>query len=220
MSSGKTKYLPEGKGETGMRMMSRGSKSMVYHRPECRYAQMIYKRNRLQMDWEDAEWKGYRPCKCCDGAKFLYKLELDNIRRFAEQYDLDVDLWNNKIYVRTDVGCWKIVYKRSIQRFILLHRNYVNGRVSLEEADNAPFHRQGDMAEAGNIMKYLKYIKGHDEFKKNMPVDYRLLPRGTKRQRAYYRSARKRAERREARRLDDLFAMIESREGIKDLSIC
>lgn len=204
----------------GMRMMSGESTSMVYHRPECRYARKIYKRNRVQMNWEEAEWKGYRPCKCCDGADFLYHLELSNIEFFAEQHNLDVDLKNNKIYVRTDVGCWKIVYKRSSQKFILLHRNYVNGRISLDEADNAPYHRQGDMGDSGSIMKYLKYIQKHDEFKQNMPADLHQMPRDTKQQKAYYQSAKRRAEKHSARRLDSLFAMIERKEGIKSLSFC
>lgn len=39
-----------------MRMMSRESTSMVYHRPECRYARKIYKRNRVQMNWDEAEY--------------------------------------------------------------------------------------------------------------------------------------------------------------------
>lgn len=204
----------------GMRMMSKESASKVYHRPECRYARKIYKRNRVQMDWEEAEWKGYRPCRCCDGADFLYGLELEDIKCFSNQYNLNVDLKNNKIYVRTDVGCWKIVYKRSDQKFILLHRNYVNGRIGLDEVDNAPYHRQGDMGESGSIMKYLKYIQKHDEFKQKMPDDYHQMPQDTRQQKVYYRSARKRAQRHSARRLDNLFAMIEREEGIKELSFC
>lgn len=204
----------------GMRMMSKESTSMVYHRPECRYARKICKRNRVQMNWEEAEWKGYRPCRCCDGADFLYRLELEDIECFAEQHNLDVDLKNNKIYVRTDVGCWKIVYKKSNQRFILLHRNYVNGRISLDEADNAPYHRQGDMGDSGSIMKYLKYIQKHDEFRQKMPDDYHQMPQDTRQQKLYYKSARKRAQRHSARRLDNLFAMIEHKEGIKEVSFC
>lgn len=204
----------------GMRMMSRESANRVYHRPECRYAKKIYKRNRVQMNWEEAEWKGYRPCKYCDGAVFIYNLELGNIEYFAEQYTLNVDLKDNKIYVRTDVGCWKIVYRKSSQKFILLHRNYVNGRINIDEVENAPYHRQGDMAEAGSIMKYLKYIQKHDEFKQNMPSDLHQMPQDTKLQKAYYRSAKRREEKRSARRLDNLFLMIERKEGIKRLSLC
>lgn len=188
---------------------------MVYHRPECRYVGKIQKKNRIKIDWEDAEWKGYRPCKCCDGIKFLYKLEKEKVERYAEQFNMDVDLRNRTIYVRTDVGCWKIIYKIREQRFILFHRNYVNGRVRMEDVEKVSFHRQGDMPEAGSIMKYLKYINGHDKFKQNMPQDYRKLPQNTKRQKLYYRTAKKREEKLSAKRLDRLFLLIENQEGIK-----
>lgn len=203
-----------------MRIMSRESSSKVYHRPECRYAKKIFKRNRIRMNWEDAEWKGYRPCKCCDGIEFLYRMDKEKIERYAEQFHMDVDLKDRKIYVRTDVGCWKIIYKIRNQRFILLHRNYVNGRICLEEVEKAPFHRQGDISEAGSIMKYLKYIREHDEYKKNAPKDYHKLPQDTERQKLYYRTAKKRAEKRSAKRLDRLFLLIEKQEGIKSLSYC
>ncbi len=203
-----------------MRIMSRESSDMVYHRPECRYAGKIRKKNRIQMEWEDAEWKGYRPCKCCDGIEFLYKLEKERIDSYAEQSGIDVDLKDRKIYVRTDVGCWKIIYKIREQRFILLHRNYVSGRIALEDADKAPFHRQGDMPESGSIMKYLKYIASHDEFRQRTPRDYHKLPQDTKRQKQYYRAAKKREEKRSIRRVDRLFLMIEKQDGIKELSCC
>lgn len=201
-----------------MRIMSRESSDMVYHRPECRYAGKIRKKNRIQMEWEDAEWKGYRPCKCCDGIEFLYKLEKERIDSYAEQSGIDVDLKDRKIYVRTDVGCWKIIYKIREQRFILLHRNYVSGRIALEDADKAPFHRQGDMPESGSIMQYLKYIASHDEFRQRTPRDYHKLPQDTKRQKQYYRAAKKREEKRSIRRVDRLFLMIEKQDGIKELS--
>lgn len=172
------------------------------------------------MCWETAEEKGYRPCKCCDGINFLYGLEKDNIERYTEQFPMDVNLVNNRIYVRTDVGCWKIIYKIRDQKFILLHRNYVKGRIRLEEAEKVPFHRQGDMPEAGSIMKYVRYIKKHDEFKQRLPEDYRLMPRDSKKQKLYYKAAKKKAQRRSARRVDELFLQIERREGIKRVSYC
>ena len=204
----------------GMRLLSMESKSMVYHRPECRYARKVYKRNRMQMTWEEAEHHGYRPCKCCDGINFIYKLDEESIQHYAKQNNMDVDLKDNKVYVRTDVGCWKIIYKKGMQQFILLHRNFVKGRIGLDEVESGAYHRQGDIAQAGSIMKYLKYIQKHDEFKQSMPEDYRQMPQDTKRQKAYYNAAKKRADRRSARRLDNLFIMIERKEGIKQLSFC
>ena len=203
-----------------MRMISTGSANKVYHRPECIHAQKIYKRNRIEITGEEAEWRGYRPCKCCNSAAFLYRIEKSRIEQYAEKFHMDVDIIKGKIYVNTDAGCWKIMYKRREQRFILFHRNYVNGRIGLKEAENAPFHRQTDIKEAGSIMKYLKYIKNHDEFKLNAPKDYRQMPRDSKRQKMYYQAAKKRAERHSARRVDQLFALIERQEGIKRLSYC
>lgn len=160
-----------------MRMLSMQSNSMVYHRPECRYARKIYKKNRMQLPWQDAEWKGYRPCKCCNTMKFLYGLEQDAIEAFCkQQHNMD--------------------------------------------AEKVPYHRQRDMHEAGSIMRMLRYIQGHDEFRQFGPADYRQMPRRTRQQRYYYNSAKRLQEKRTARRLDSLFLMIEKKEGIKQLSMC
>lgn len=90
-------YKVHERGRMGIRMMSGGSTRMVYHRPKCIYVRRIYKKNRLQMNWEDAEWKGYRPCKYCDGVDDSYKLKQNKIELYAEQFHMDVDLKDNKI---------------------------------------------------------------------------------------------------------------------------
>ena len=202
-----------------MRIMSKQSDSMVYHRPECRYARNIYKRNRMQLSWQDAEWKGYRPCKCCNTMSFVYQLEQDVAEKFCRQHNMDVDYANNMVYVRTDVGCWKIHYKTHEQKFILFHRNYGKGRIALEDVEKAPYHRQKDMYEAGSIMKLLHYIQSHDEFRQFGPADYRQMPQRTRQQRYYYKAAKHRQEKRDAKRLDALFLMIEKQEGMKKLSV-
>lgn len=96
----------------------------------------------------------------------------------------------------------------------------MSGSISLEEAEDALFHRQGEMAKSGSILKYLKYIRSHDEFKQKKTDDYRQMPGDTSWQKAYYKVAKKSAEKRSARGLDSLFKMIERQEGIKALPIC
>lgn len=59
-----------------------------------------------------------------------------------------------------------------------------------------------------------------DEFKQNAPKNYRKLSQNTKRQKMYYKAAKKREEKRSAKRLDSLFQLIEKQEGIKQLSCC
>lgn len=210
-----------------MRMISREANSMVYHRPECRHAQSIKKNNRVQMPWEEAEWNGYRPCKCCNNMEFLYQQEQFEIESYAAQYNLEADIKNHMLYVRTEVGCWKIMYMHKKQKFTLYHRNYVNGRVRLADVERAPYHQQKDKPVAKSIMSYMDYIRKHDEFIQSMPSDFRLskedyrkLPRATAKQRHYYNAARKREERRKARRVDNLFLLIEQQEGMRELSFC
>ncbi len=202
-----------------MRMISTESKSMVYHRPQCRYAKRMNRKNRMQMYWYEAEKQGYRPCKCCDAMKFLYSVEEADVGIYGDQHNLDVDLVEDEIIIRTDVGCWKILYKKDRQKFVLLHRNYAKGRVPLEDVNKAPFHYQKDFRSCGSIIPFVKYIKAHDEYKAN-PVASRDMPQRTERQKSYYRSAKRRENKRAAQRLDALFRMIECKEGIKQLSFC
>ena len=204
----------------GLRVISMESKSKVYHRSSCRYVNRVQKKNLMEMKWEDAEHYGYRPCLCCDGINYLYHSNLGNIKAFCEQNKMDIDLRDNKIYVRTDVGCWKLIYIFKDQRFILMHKNHVEGRLSMDEVEHGGYHRQGDMPYSGSIMKYLNYIKKHDEFKRKMPDDIKQMPTDTKKQKAYYKTAKRREDRRAANRLESLFLMIERKEGIKHLSFC
>lgn len=46
------------------------------------------------------------------------------------------------------------------------------------------------------------------------------MPQDTRQQKLYYRAAKKREEKRRARRLDNIFLMIERKEGIRELSFC
>lgn len=201
-------------------IISKGSSEMVYHHPECRYAKRIYKRNAKKISRYDAEEKGYRSCKCCNNIRFLYQQELDEISRYKEDNQLDVDFMDGEVYVRSDVGCWKIHYRKREQKYILFHRNYVKGRIALEEVEKAPYHRQKDMSESRRIMQYLRYIYEHDKFVQYGPKDYRQMPQKTRKQKYYYQAAKHRQERQSARRVDYLFRLIEQKEGIKQLSVC
>lgn len=203
-----------------MRVISMESTNKIYHRPTCSHALRIKSRNRMTMSLEEAERNGCRPCKCCNSVGFIYRSELANMERFIAQYGFLVDLKDNAIYVRTDIASWKIVYRTYRQKFILFHCVNDGARPSLGELELIHYHRQGDIWEARSIAKCLSYIGAHDEFKMKMPDDYRKMPRDTKRQKRYYESAKRREAKKNERRLDNLFCMIEEKEGIKKYSIC
>lgn len=202
------------------RVISMDSKSMVYHRAGCRYAKQIHEKNKVQINRDTIETYGYRPCKCCSSIRGIFSNEKGNILKFTQTHNMDVDLIDDKLYIRTDVGCWKIRYKPNQDKLVLLHKNYVDGRIDLDDVENGDYHRQVDIQKSDTIMKYINYIFEHDKYKKIRDDDYRRLPQDTKKQKAHYRSAMKKERRRSASRLDSLFAEIEKKEGIKALSFC
>lgn len=102
-----------------------------------------------------------------------------------------------------------MIYSISDQGFLLYHKNYVQGIISLEEVEEGAYHRQRDVPFSKSIERYLVYISKHDAARKIEMIDYRLLPNRTKKEKRYFASARARSNRRSQRRLDELFAMIE-----------
>ena len=93
---------------------------------------------------------------------------------------------NHVLYVRTDVGCWKMIYSMSEQRFLLYHKNYMQGVLSLDEVEEGAYHRQRDVPFSKSIEKYLFYISKHDAARKIEMIDYRLLPNRTKKEKRYF----------------------------------
>lgn len=108
-----------------MRVVSMQSKAKVYHREECRYAKKILPKNRMQLSSEAAEKAGYHICPYCDGMDALFRMKKEQILKYARKNHMEVDLLNHVLYVRTDVGCWKMIYSMSEQRFLLYHKNTV-----------------------------------------------------------------------------------------------
>lgn len=192
-----------------MRVVSMQSKAKVYHREECRYAKKILPKNRMQLSSEAAEKAGYHICPYCDGMDALFRMKKEQILKYARKNHMEVDLLNHVLYVRTDVGCWKMIYSMSEQRFLLYHKNYMQGVLSLDEVEEGAYHRQRDVPFLKSIEKYLFYISKHDAARKIEMIDYRLLPNRTKKEKRYFASARARSNRRSQRRLEELFTMIE-----------
>ena len=60
-----------------------------------------------------------------------------------------------------------------------------------------------------SMQRVVEYVAAHDRAKQIIAVDYRQLPKTTKKQKHYFRVAERKAKRQQAKRLDSLFAMIE-----------
>lgn len=79
----------------------------------------------MQLSSEAAEKAGYHICPYCDGMDALFRMKKEQILKYARKNHMEVDLLNHVLYVRTDVGCWKMIYSMSEQRFLLYHKNYM-----------------------------------------------------------------------------------------------
>ena len=95
--------------------------------------------------------------------------------------------------------------------------------MNFKEATHGDFHRQSDVkAKATESMeKLVEYIIAHDRAKITIMDDYRKLPKSTKKQKKYYKAAKRSNKKQAMRRLDSIFAALEqSQSGMKRYSFC
>ena len=111
------------------------------------------------------------------------------------------------------MAAWKIAYGYHYDWFKLLHCPFDGKTLLMEEAKTAHYHVQGDVPRNQSPYKHIQYIVKHDEAKKVEQIDYKNLPQRTKKQKKYYLQAENRAKRKSVRRVLDLFAELEAKEG-------
>ena len=198
------------------RVMS--TQTRIYHRPNCRYVRNIRNRNRLELFSPDAKQEGYRACRCCNTMLYMYESEWSNIRYFERKRNMQFCLKDGILYVKTAVGCWKIVYSRNEERFILYHRNGSDRPVDFENPQFERYHLQSDCAHANSIGALLKYIHEHDRFREAQQKGIQLKSFPSERCRMLAERTQRSEQR---RRVDRLFAMLErNNAGYRELSYC
>lgn len=185
-------------------------KKRIYHKYGCIYTKRIKADNWLQLDKELAESRHYRECKYCAGLAGDVKVHKGKFKRLSASkkayftYKKDTDT----LYIQTDVGFWKIYTQKNSGKYILFHRNTYQHNINFNTANWGAFHRQADVEQTDSLDKIVDYIVRHDKAKIIIQDDYRKLPRRTKKQRKYFKSAERKAKRKEMQRLDYLFAAI------------
>lgn len=197
----------------------------IYHQPECKYAKRIKSQNAMYISSKRAQVHGYRKCKYC--CRFVGDIEFNSdIPAWERIYHVNVDYikQSNTLYVRTEIGCWKIFFDKKLEKYMLYHRNTYNPEMILEQAVKGGYHRQNDVKPAENLDGLIRYVSAHDKAKKIILDDYRKLPRNTKKQRKYYKQAENKVKRQNSRKarssMERLFGIIESAQPeLKQLAI-
>lgn len=75
------------------------------------------------------------------------------------------------LYVRTDIGCWKIIREDTLGCFILYHMNRHGETVTLHDLLYGKYHHQSVVAPGQQLAPILQYIDTHDTLKKQWMQD-------------------------------------------------
>ena len=190
-------------------MLSTTSRSKVFHLGGCPYDKRIRYINREEVSRAEAIHMGYRACKFCSTMRGYHHIDSrylkQNTGKCGAQFTLAAD--TDTLYIRTDVGFWKIFAKPGMQ-YRLYHLNKFDGAKSTEEMMHGKYHHQKDVKPTASPGSIIQYIIKHDEAKKIIADDYRKLPQNSRREKKYYQIARNRNERQKRRQLYGLLDCI------------
>lgn len=198
-------------------------KKMIFHKSRCFYTDKIYSNNIRILDNIYVRKHKYHTCKYCDGfvgdmriyKGYMEKKSQDGKIKFYPNYDKDT------LFVETNVGLWRLYRDTETCSYALYHHNYFKQGISVEDAmAGRHFHRQTDVKETENLEKIIDYVIAHDKAKEIIADDYRKLPKTSKQQKKYYRSAQKKDRKQKVKKVYQLFTMLESENSsLKALSI-
>lgn len=190
----------------------------IYHKPHCHHAKRIQDKNKIVMDPKAAKSHGYRPCKCCNKMNFSYNDELCSIDYHERKRGMQFNYKGNSLYVKTNVGGWKLVYSPKSELFTLFHRNRSKQEIDFANPEKEQYHLQKDHANFISINEALNYIHEHDKFREAEQQGCKFIVFSDKK---YQKQAEKRKRRKQLNRVDYLFRMLESQNaGYKQLSYC
>ncbi len=159
---------------------------------------------------EEARSIGYQYCSICSPISARFKKEKLEIQEFAKKHNLKVYVYDDAVYVNTQVAGWKIVQEGQNKKLHLYHENAFqiyrklpmkNGKLVKE------YHQQ--WASSGTILGFLEYIVDHDDWKHEQANSYKKYPKKTKSQRKKYKAAKNRAKSESVRRVLNLIEEME-----------
>lgn len=186
----------------------------VYHREDCIYRYRINFYNEEYIDANLIDKWGGGKCSYCQGLQGDLRCKRRQIKELEEKKHLKTTYIAglDTLYLQTEAGFWKVFYKPMLG-YLLYHANEFDASGMVEQQIWKEFHRQCDVKATDDLLKIIKYVGDHDEAKQIIAKDYRKLPQQTKKQRSYFRKAKKKKELRDVQRVDELLAMIAAQKS-------
>ncbi len=200
------------------RILSMDADSMIYHKPNCHYVKKMSPKNRMSIAKADAQIRRYRICKCCNSMGYHYRTEQSTIEYYRKHRNMDFRFIDGILYVKSEIGCWKLIYSKKFENIILYHRNTVSIPLDFDHPENEPYHRQVDALSCNTISGYLNYIYEHDRYKAAIERGEKNFRFSSKK---YARHEAKAQRKRQHKRVDQLFMLLEKGDSnLLKLSIC
>ena len=198
------------------RVMSR--QSNVYHREYCGHIDKIKSQNQVVTTWDAAKYRGYRGCKCCNNMSYLARIAEGTMRYNERERGMAFKMKDGMLYVKTEMGCWRLVYTRSTERIALYHRNQRQQPLDWAHPEQSRYHQQKDQLYFRDIKAALDYIYDHDKFRAAEQKDKNNVKFKNKK---YQKQAEKRAQRAKLRKVDRIFKELEKKDkGLVKYSMC
>lgn len=196
--------------------------SDVYHKPGCKYVRRMKTMNTLHVTKDDAIRHHCRICRYCNSMNYHLNVEKETISSFESEKNMQFKVIDGILYVKTDIGCWKLIYVRREEKITLYHRNKSFEPINWEHPEKENYHHQNDIPYSETIGNYLSYIYDHDKYKRAVMNGEKITEFSNARSRNLAARCDKKRERRQARnRIDYLFRCIERENaGSKQISYC
>lgn len=157
------------------------SKHMMYHKRGCYRINRMKSFNKVSYTLPTATERGYSPCPYCGGLLGDLRVGFSEIKEIGEKngFRIFYDTIENKLFIRTDIGFWKVVEAESDQ-FVLLHANNreISGDPSDDELRNIGFHIQKSAGNDKSLTDIIKYIEHHENYKrKQLELKKQVIPK-------------------------------------------
>ena len=140
------------------RIVSIGTNSMIYHKPGCRYIAKIKQQNKMSLPKSEAKREEYHVCRYCNSMNHHIRTEQQRIEYYSKYKKMQFNYINGILYVKTEIGCWKLVYVRREEKIALYHRNATTKPLDFEHPQYEAYHRKEDKPWGNSIESYLDYI--------------------------------------------------------------
>lgn len=200
------------------RIVSMQAKSNIYHKPMCKYVSRMKKQNKMSMPRIDAKKAGLHVCRYCNGMTYHMNNEKEALEFYNKAKHLEYKYIDNILYVKSELGCWKLIYIRKEEKIALYHRNATNKPLDFEHPQFEQYHCQGDKQYSYYIESILNYIYEHDKYKATIARGEEVTSFSSEK---YRRNEARAKRKRDINRVNSLFRLIEKQNsGYKELSFC